>query len=157
MPHLRFKRGPINFYLAATISRQVRGVNSNLEDGNHVLFWDFDNSTLREVIDSLEEVSDRFGLPAIALLTTGAPKHWHAYCLTRCERREAQAILGWTRGLDKMYQAFGILRGYWTLRFTPKGSRKIEHVLFVPGNTDQYWDVGWKELTSGSEYWTKQL
>jgi len=38
---------------------EVVGVNSTLRDGSHVIFWDFDNTTLADVKDALLLVQKR--------------------------------------------------------------------------------------------------
>ena len=96
---------------------RVVGINSLLRDGEHILLWDFDEMSLPMVEGALLEVQHRFGLPDIYILrSNGEGTHYHAYCFERVTIQEAVRIIASTRGIDLPFLAWGILRGYFTLR-----------------------------------------
>jgi len=143
------------FYIALTHSRQVKGVNSKLPDGKHFLMWDFDNKEENDVITALKEVQRRFKLPRIFLLNTGLEGYWHAYCFKATEWADTLRILASTDGLDKVFFKIGVIREYFTLRYTPKRNRDFKPAIILPSRYKE--DVNPFELASFVKYWTKRI
>ena len=50
---LRLYLGHFKFTFTIGQVEQVIGVNSGIKGGGHILMWDFDNSTLKQVISEL--------------------------------------------------------------------------------------------------------
>ena len=103
----------------------VEGYNSLLEDGNHFLMWDFDDTPYEEVKLALLDVQDLFDLPTIILLKSGAKDCWHANCFWRVPWELARIILASTRGIDRKYLSIAILREFCTLRYSEAGGREV--------------------------------
>ena len=61
-----------NHRLTFTFARiaKVIGVNSNLEDGSHILMWDFDDVDLESVKTALKVVQTRYFLSDIIICET---------------------------------------------------------------------------------------
>jgi len=111
---------------------KVTGVNSRLDDKTHFLMWDFDNIPLPMVLASLKDVQEMFQLPPISILSTGKPDGYHAYCFQGCNFRFARTIIAATANVDLKYLALGLMRGYFTLRFTDVEGRQFEPVGELP-------------------------
>ena len=118
------------FYATAALRRVrvVRGRNSRLADGCHILMWDFDNVPCPDVIKALETIQADRGLPDIHIVSTGKEGGYHAYCFDRRCWTEARAIVAETRDVDKNYLAIAIGREYFTLRYSDMPDRGFTHV-----------------------------
>lgn len=123
MPHFRLDVKGWRFYVALTHSQKVKGVNSKLPNGKHFLMWDFDGKEYHEIKNSLQAIQRKFKLPKIYLVNTGLEGYYHAYCFKSYDWGLALNILASTEGIDLAYFRIGVIRGYFTLRFTPKGDR----------------------------------
>ncbi len=128
----RFQKFNHRFHISFEKVEQVTGVNSNLDEKTHFLMWDFDNIPLSLVIESLENVQDMYQLPSISIVSTGKLGGYHAYCFQGCNFRYARTILASTANIDLKYLALGIMRGYFTLRFTDVKGREFEKVWDLP-------------------------
>lgn len=113
----------IRFTLTIAKIAKMIGVNSNLESGEHILMWDFDDVPLCEVKEALRTVRARYMLSDIHILRTKEPDNYIAYCFTSVEWRQAVEILASTLNVDWQFFRFGVYRGHFTLRVTPKGER----------------------------------
>ena len=123
---MKIEIGNIRFRFDCSISKlaDVDGINSNIfflgeANGNHILLWDFDNTPLQIVIDDLRCLQHLFDLPKIHIIES-SPEHYHAYCFSEQRKSEAIYILSLSPHIDQTYFKLGIIRGYWTLRITPK-------------------------------------
>jgi hypothetical protein len=122
------KRLTIGHYrLTLTFARiaKVIGVNSELENGRHILMWDFDDVPLDVVMLGLRLVQVRYHLSDIHICRTKEPDNYIAYCFSSQEWRVACEIVAQTRNVDWQFFRFGVYRGHFTLRVTPKGDRQI--------------------------------
>ena len=131
---------------------KVVGINSNLPDGKHILMWDFDNGTLYEIMHNLRCVQIDYALPKIRIARTGKKTGYHAICLKRVEWRECVEILAATPMLDWTYYKYGVYRGHFTLRVSPKCFRNIIFDGIMSGYGKE--DVSIKELNSVTQYET---
>lgn len=102
----------------------IKGVNSTLPDGDHVHMWDFDDVDLELVVSALHYVQNLFKLPNIYILTTGSADHFIAYCFERASWIRSVQIVASTSLVDANFFKYGVYRGHWTLRVTPKEGRK---------------------------------
>ena len=83
------------------------------------------------------------------------PCFWHAYCFRACTWGDALKILADTRYLDQVYFKIGAIRGYFTLRYSPKKGREIKPAQCLESKYKE--DVDPYTLTSGIEYWTRRV
>ena len=143
------------FYVGLSHSQKARGVNSKLPSGRHFLMWDFDNKEVNDVKVALVSVQTRFRLPKIYLISTGLSNHWHAYCFKALTYPDTLRILASTPHLDQTYFKIGVIRGYFTLRYSPKTGREFEQASTIPSKYKE--DVNPFELSSFSDYWTKRI
>lgn len=113
---LKFRIGHIRITFTIAQVIDVLGVNSKLKDGNHILMWDFDKSTLEEVRKELRIVQRNWTLPDVYILQSSTPENYIAYCFKRCSWIEARTIVGSTLGIDENFFKWAIFRKRFTLR-----------------------------------------
>lgn len=152
--NFRFERFGVRFHVGLTRTTTVTGVNSQLAGGGQFLMWDFDNVLRNDVELALLEVQGRFQLPAIRVLSTGIDNYYHAYCFKRCSETEARAVIASTAHVDKVFLTLGLMRGYFTLRFSPKRKRSFEPAFTLEAPLPE--DVTPEEVLSFVEYTTKR-
>lgn len=109
----------LRFYVAK-LQRRV-GVCSQQykKQDKHMLLWDFDNVSLDEIINALKKVQQNYYLPSIFVIKSSLVSY-HAYCFTARTFQETINILSATPTIDMAYLKLGIVRGYFTLRITPR-------------------------------------
>jgi hypothetical protein len=128
---LELKQGDFHF----SISKQtpIEGINSNIKGTKkHVLFWDFDNVPLEEVIKTLCKIQRKYHLPRISVVNTGVEGYFHAYCFKAKKWGDAIKIIAETEGVDRMFFWLGIMRGYFTLRIGDKPGRSFQAIAILP-------------------------
>lgn len=130
------KRLTIGHYrLTLTFARIAKliGVNSFINKDEHILMWDFDDIPLGDVSNALRVVQTRYSLSDIHILCTKEPMNYIAYCFTRCSWRETVEIIAQTQDVDWQFFRFGVYRGHFTLRVSPKGDRNISLATRLEG------------------------
>jgi len=130
----------------------IIGVNSKLADGNHIIMWDFDATPLQKVIANLWDIQELYRLPNIYISETSKGTGFHAWCLKKVSWRMLVEILATTKDLDWNYFKYGIYRGHFTLRVSPKCGRTIKHVHTLVSRQKE--DVTIHELRSWVKYET---
>ena len=128
----------------------VQGYNSNLPDNRHFLMWDFDEVPLWEVSHELARIQRKYKLPRIWLLPTGRQDCFHANCFKSLLWHECYNIIADTFFVDKKFLSIGIMRGFFTLRYSPVGGREIEQAIILPSKVEE--DVNPFELVSFVSY-----
>uniref|UniRef100_A0A6H2A3G8 Uncharacterized protein n=1 Tax=viral metagenome TaxID=1070528 RepID=A0A6H2A3G8_9ZZZZ len=131
---------------------KVVGVNSELDDGNHIVMWDFDDVPLGDVKDALRRVQTRFLLSDILILRSSEPDNYLAYCFTSMDWRRAVMIVAETEHVDYQFFRFGVYRGHFTLRVGPKSKNKPYLVSRLDGY--ELPDCSVNELDSWVKYET---
>lgn len=149
---LKFRIGQIR--ITFTIARviNVLGVNSKLQDGNHILMWDFDDVKLDLVISNLRAIQKSFDLPNIYILRTSEPHNYIAYCFKRFPWHKARAIVGMTNDIDENFYKWAVFRRRFTLRVGAKLGRKPQYIGHL--GTDVKEDVQIEQLKSWVKYET---
>ncbi|GAI91259.1 unnamed protein product, partial [marine sediment metagenome] len=120
-----------------------------------LLMWDFDDKEEKDVREALLSVQKRFKLPRIFLLNTGLDGFYHAYCFKATRWPETLQILASTELLDQVFFKIGAIRGYFTLRYSPKGKREFRPAVILPSRYKE--DVNPYEVCSFVKYWTKRM
>jgi len=95
--------------------------------------WDFDEIPLEEVCAALKVVQTRYFLSDIHICRTKEPDNYIAYCFSSQEWRRAVEIIASTPKVDWQFLRFGVYRGHFTLRVTPKGDREIKLATRLEG------------------------
>lgn len=131
------------------------GINSKLADGQHILMWDFDDTSLAKLVAALKDIQEEYHLPAIHILKTNKYAGYHAYCLKRCSFLKALHILSASFYIDQAFLRIGACRGFWTLRISPKKGVEPYHVKTLPSEETRPDNVEFEELTNLVEYRTK--
>lgn len=112
---------------------KVIGVNSWLNDGNHILMWDFDDTSLDIVKQALKVVQSRYLLSDIYVLETKEKTNYNAYCFSSCCWRRAVEIVAQTEHVCWSYFKMSVIREHLTLRVTPKQGRTPKLVAVLEG------------------------
>lgn len=147
---LRKRIGKYKFSLSIGQVTDVKGVNSTLTNGGHVIMWDFDEPDYSKVERWLWGAQAFNGLPAIHVSQSHPGGGYHAYCLRRTNWMESIKIVAGTEGVDPGYISMCAMRGHWTLRLTDKGQGVPKFVATLPSGwpeTVEPW-----ELTSWVDY-----
>lgn len=147
---LRLGEPWLNLHFSFERVETVGGVNSKINEHTHFLMWDFDLIPLPIVIESLREVQAYFDLPTITILASGRKDCYHAYCFKACSFLETRIILASTPNLDLKHFAIGLMRGYFTLRYTDAGGYNFKSVGALVSDTPA--DLSYKEVKSWVQY-----
>ena len=145
--NLRFRN--VKAYFGLVRFDVVEGYNSRLPDGQHCLFWDFDDVDLSTIRFALEVMQRRYKLSTIYILQTSRGGY-HANCWREYPWTEARTIVANTPFVDKKFLAISIIREFFTLRFSPGGWGAIRPVAILPSNVPE--DVDPLKLTSFARY-----
>jgi hypothetical protein len=124
----------------------VIGVNSNLQDGDHIIMWDFDDVELSLVTATLKLTQKQYYLPNIYILNTGTQDHYIAYCLRRVSWQRSVFFVAATNFVDPNFFKYGVYREHWTLRVTKKEGRKPQLAKILYSSLPE--DVSINELNS---------
>lgn len=114
--------------LTAAKTEVLEGVYSLLDNDNHFLMWDFDDTSVRLVKKSLLSVQELFKLPKIYVMETQRGEGYHAYCLCHVSFKRACEILAATECIDMRFYTAGVMRHKWTLRISAKSGRVIQPI-----------------------------
>lgn len=150
----RFDLKGWHFHISLNRTAKMQGVNSRLPGGLHFLMWDFDKVSAQDATTSLLSMQSRFKLPLIYLLNTGLPDHYHAYCFKSLTWGRVLYVLAETEYLDPIFFKIGCVRGFFTLRYSPKKGREFRPAVVLPSKYPE--DVDPYELHEFVEYLTKR-
>lgn len=141
---VRARLGGLEVYAGIKMSTLVTGVNSLIlsgeHKGEHILMWDFDDSPITLVAQTLRSLQALFDLPEINIVATGRPNSYHAYCFKACPWTKALNMVWMTQGVCKTFVKMAFMREYFTLRFSAKSGREIVPTIrlgsSVPGDVE---------------------
>ncbi len=101
------------------------GITNQTPDGMLVPFWDFQEGTsLGEIIGTLRDVQQEWGLSTIYILQTNPKESYRAFCLDKVDFQEAIAILSSTSYIDINYLRSLAMRKLNVIRVTEKEGTK---------------------------------
>lgn len=125
-----FNKYQARFYFSQLEKRQGICSKKFNNDDKHMLLWDFDNEKLDSIIQELLRMMIKYELPSIYILRTSI-SGYHAYCFASRTFREIIHILSDTRFIDMHYLRLGMVRGYYTLRYSARrdGQPKLIKIL----------------------------
>jgi len=86
----------------------------------HILLWDFDRASLDDITISLLRVQRQYKLPTVIIIQSSSKGSFHAYSFTARSFREVIHIIASVPEIDITYLRLGMVRGYFTLRITPR-------------------------------------
>jgi len=131
-----------------------KGMCSNTKSGKHILMWDFDDTRFGWVSAELRAIQEKYQLPKITLLETKDDTNFIAYCFEELEWKDALAIVLDTPGVCWNYFRLSVIRGYFTLRYTPKSGRYPHFRAEIPGKSPQ--KIGVDDLVHAMKYETSK-
>jgi len=101
------------------------GFNSKTTDCKHIILWDFDSDSLKDIVECLTEIQKYFSLSNIFIIKS---RHsFNAICLDKYSKRYVFFIKSLTMLSDKKHDIIGFKRNGWVLRIGD--DKKIETVL----------------------------
>lgn len=131
---------------------EVVGCNSNLPNGKHILMWDFDMQDESVIAGHLKSLQYRYGLPDIYIMKTSPKQGFHAYCFKAVDFKKCVEILAATPSIDWNYFKYGMYRGHFTLRVSPKCGRVIKPYRVLHSQVHE--DACVEQMTSWVQYET---
>ncbi|MBA7484950.1 hypothetical protein ES707_20481 [subsurface metagenome] len=135
--HKTIRIGSVRMWASIRKVEDIKGMCSNTNSGKHILMWDFDGTTFGRVSVSLRIIQERCQLPKITILETKAGCNFIAYCFEELEWEDALAIVLDTDGVCWNFFRLSVIRGYFTLRVSPKGGRIPYFRAEIPGKSPQ--------------------
>lgn len=113
----------------------TRGYSARTENGQYVLFLDYDNLDLSAVVGELKYLQKRFSLSDCFVFRTDRENSFHAVCLDTFPLVEAYSILKETSCDFAFINSIKRLKTKeWVLRLTGKGGRGAPNFLLrLPG------------------------
>lgn len=107
------------------------GISSRCMDGQHVLFFDFDDVPLNELVDEIKYLQDYYCLSAAYVFEIEKDKSYHVIILDKFNLRKAHKILSSAGSVEWAYQnsALWTRSKEWVLRVIEKGARPIPKFL----------------------------
>lgn len=146
--------GSVRMWASIRKIEDIKGMCSNTKNGKHILMWDFDGTYFGYVSAHLREVQARYQLPKITILETKDDMNFIAYCFEEMEWKDALAIVLDTEGVCWNYFRLSVIRGYFTLRYSPKAGRIPYFRAEIPGNTPA--TIGVDDLVHAINYETSK-
>lgn len=101
------------------------GMQSSTQDGNHVLFLDFDKTTKNKVSTTCRRLQHDWGLGNFYIFRSSR-RNYHAVCLDKMtfgKCADIQISLGMWK-----YLYFAALRKKWIIRLSPKEDKQTEFI-----------------------------
>lgn len=114
-------------YKNKDLLKNVIGIQSTCPNDEHVLFIDFDKTT----IPIIEKKLLPYNYKHTFYILSSSKNHYHAICLDKFKFGEVCQIQH-DLDINKNHLMFSVRRGYWVLRVSPKGNKgepKIVKVL----------------------------
>jgi len=148
--NLRWENKYFTAYAGIKRVEMVDGYNSILPGGKHFLMWDFDDVPQADVLVALGIIQHKYKLPRVWVLNTGRSECWHANCFKSMPWEECRSIVAATSLVDNKFVAIGILRGFFTLRYSPVEGREFKPAVVLPSKVPE--DVDPFELKSFITY-----
>lgn len=152
----RIEKGPLTVGAFLTWSQKHTGVNSLLQNGNHVLMWDFDGAPQQDISKALWSISTEFVLPPIRLLQSSDEQHYHAWCFHQVTYGNMFRILAATPYVDKTWLKIGAVREFWTLRITEKNGQSPRYIGAIKTN-DKKEDLTLHGQLTVLDYYSRRL
>ena len=146
------KKYQLRLYFSKIEKRQ--GVCSQVfNKDEHVLLWDFDHISLKRLTKILIDIQQKYNLPAIYIMKTSV-SGYHAYSFTKRTFQQVIHILSDTDGIDIAYLRLGMVRGYYTLRFSKRQNDNLKLVKQLSSNVPN--EISPLDITT-NEYFTVNM
>lgn len=114
----------LNFLFYKTPETWVYGYSSRTEQGKYVLFHDYDNLCLSDVVQELKFLQKQFNLSDYFVFELDRANSFHAVCLDTFSLNEAYEIQKATSSDLAFINSIKILKTReWVLRLSEKGQR----------------------------------
>jgi len=128
-----FRIGDFDIYFRARKIQHIQGMCSDTRNGKHILMWDFDDIPFKAVKDVLWAAQKKYNLPDIIILETKENANYIAYCFAERDFKSALGIVLNTPLVCWNFWRLSVMRGFFTLRFSPKDGRIPTWRATLPG------------------------
>lgn len=128
----RTRIGPWKISLSIGRVTDVKGINSELKDGRHIIMWETDLTDWNTVKSAFLNAQNQFGLSTIYVARSHPGGGYHGYCLLAVPWIRSVHIVSGTALVDPGYINMCAMRGHWTLRLTNKGMGAPEYWMQLP-------------------------
>jgi hypothetical protein len=109
------------------------GVTNQTSDGYFIPMWDFaEDRDLEDVMRSLSNIQDEFGLSTIYVFQTYPTESYRAVCFDKLIFVKAMGIICMTNHIDHQYLRFSWIRMRCVLRLTSKVGKEERLVGTLP-------------------------
>ena len=102
----------------------MKGVGSITQDALHVMFFDFDNKTLKQIKQIMKPLQTRYDLSDCLIFKT-SENNYHGIILDKLTFGAIIDIHQDMEKYDTSHDMHAVKRGYWVLRITDKQGSKI--------------------------------
>ena len=116
---IRARRGDAIYQLRRLPAQDLIGLSSELTDGRHMAFWDFDDADLADVVADLRDAQDAHALPSISI-SESSPGSYLAWSPCARDLREVAQIALRSPLTDARWVGVSLSRGYFTIRISAK-------------------------------------
>lgn len=126
---LKLKDTTVFFMIAKT--QGLRGVTSLTSINKHFIFWDIEGVTLKEAINSLKQIQNRYQLSNIYIESDNNVT-FRAWCFNQVEYKKMIKILSDSLDfIDYNFFYYTVKRRKATLRVSPKKNRETQKVVSI--------------------------
>jgi len=120
----------IGFYCVKTI--QVDGMTSRCVDRKNIIFWDFEDTELDNVVKALEKVAKEYNLNKIHIFQSGKRNSYRAICTEKFKFfKEVIRIVMNTAYTDVAFVKWSLIRFKFTIRISPKEKEEIYYIRTI--------------------------
>lgn len=133
------------YFLIAGVER-VEDITSDIKKSdNHILLWDFDDSSIEGVEKALTGVKGHYNLGDIYIMSDKIGSY-RAMCFTTLSFKDMLKVLLDTDGIDMQFFNYTVKREYATIRISTKLGRRDNDIVKVVGD-NEYW-IGIDQVTN---------
>jgi len=144
--NFRAKIGNVTFFFMIAKTQTLEGVTSLQPDGKHIVLWDLENCTLKQVEETLRNVQGKYGLSHI-YIASDAEGSYRAWCFSKVHYKTFLHILLDTEHLDPIFFDYTVKRKKATLRTSNKENRPIQKLVSVLESYPALIPETWEKVT----------
>jgi hypothetical protein len=121
----------VTFFVMIAKTQTLEGITSLQRDGKHIVMWDLENCTLRQIKKLLKKIQKNYGLSDIKVVTDN-DKTYRAWCFSKVDFIILLKILVDSLSiLDYNFFYYTVKRRKATLRTGTKKGRSAQRVVCV--------------------------
>jgi len=133
----------LNYFIQLIIYKLewTEGLASLIPDTDkHLCMWDFDNCSLKTVIESLTPVQNKYNLPDIHIYADNKENSYRASSPSRLTFNQLLHVLIDTPNIDRHYIEWTLKKGHATIRIGNKAGRNNQNLVYTIINNNNITD-----------------